>query len=715
MNNTDKKMSCEQENKSMPHGIQNIDDGLFKSLTYFADAVWEIDVESMTVWTLYDKLNENMFGTKISLEEMHSKLESFGHSDVVARIHSYYTREFLLGLRENFCYENQFAIGSSFHTLQCVMTPHFNSEGKVVKVYVTTRDVSSIVSDSNSQNEKEGSLYHSMVGVLSSADMGLWGIVIGDGDSKFYPDQITKRLVGSPKNLSPEETYRFWYERVEPEYLESVQETVQKMLAGIPSEVIYLYNHPENGRITVRCGGLVDKNYSGRGIKISGYHQDISEYNEKLLKQVELSNALFSKFHSVLSIDIPKCRGKILWDPERIFFKDEHTHFDFYDDYFKSYLKPDSYRANRKNLDVKNLDKVLRGKKMLSMEIEGASRGWFRLTLVPSKIGDDGTVSRCIFLAEDINDEKQDDFMRTELLRDAVSKEKREKETLKAVASTYLTMHLIDFRENSFYEINAVDHVHDYVNAHNTEEIQEIIWGVMNSRMSDRSREEVFTFTDFSTLNERLSDKNEVSCEVLNADNVWVRLSFVKVDNEKNRLGRVVFLSKIIDDVKKKEEHLVEISTTDPLTGLFNRYAFEKHISSFEGYAVPKDVWFVCIDVNGLKVTNDTKGHAAGDELIIGVAQCIQSSILTLGRAYRIGGDEFFLILTGTEKEIRHVMFSLENKRLMWKGKFSDSLSFSRGVVCASELPGCMVNALEKEADQRMYDEKRKFYEEKVN
>lgn len=708
-------MSGEQENKNVPHGIQNIDDGLFKNLTYFADAVWEIDVDSMTVWILYDKLNENMFGTKISLNEMHSKLEAYGHSNVVARIHSYYTKEFLLALKENFCYENQFVIGSSFHTLQYVMTPHFNAEGKVARVYVTTRDVSRIVTDSDRQNEREGNLYHSMVDVLSRADMGLWGIVIGDGDSKFYPDQITAELVGSPKNLTPEGIYRFWHERVEPEYLESVHESVQKMLAGIPSEVIYLYNHPEHGKITVRCGGLVDKKYSGRGIKISGYHQDISEYNEKLLKQVELSNALFTRFHSVLSIDIPKCRGKILWDPERFFFRDEHTHFKFDDDYFKSYLKPDSYRANKKNLDVRNLGKVLSGKKILSMELEGATKGWFRISIVPSKIEDDGTVSRCIFFAEDINDEKQDDFMRTELLRDAVSREKREKETLRAVASTYLTMHLIDFRENRFYEINAVDRVHEYVNAHNTEEIQEIIWGVMNSRMSNKSREDVFRFTDFSTLYERLSNRTEISCEVVNVDNVWVRLSFVKVDDDKDRLGRVVFLSKIIDDVKKKEEHLVEISTTDPLTGLLNRYAFERHISSFEGYAVPKDVWFVCIDVNGLKVTNDTKGHAAGDELIIGVAECIQSSVSTFGKAYRIGGDEFFLILTGTEKEIRHVMFSLENKRLMWRGKFSDSLSFSRGVVCASELPGCMVNTLEREADQRMYVEKRKFYEEKEN
>lgn len=706
-------MNTELEKKSEIYGLKNYDDDLFKSLVYFSDAVWEICLESMTVWTLYDRLHPEWAGTKISLDKMHANLEAFGHRDVVQKIHSYYTKEFLSSLKENFCYENQFLMDNGFHVFQCVMTPHFDSNGKVVSVYVTTRDVQRLNNGVSSKEENTNVIYNNMIDVLYGANMGLWSMIVGDGNSKFYPDQITAGLVGVDQNMNPEQIYEFWQQRVEPEYLDSIQETVKKMLDGVPAEVIYLYNHPAMGKITVRCGGLVDKKYSGRGVKISGYHQDISEYNEKLLKQIELSNALLAKFHSVLSIDIPACRGKILWDPDRIFYKDDHTHFNFCKDFFESYFKPESYRPNRRNLDIRNLGKVLSGKKLLSMELEGATRGWFRITIVPSCIDENGTVVRCVFLAENIDDEKQDDLFMTELLRDTVAKEKREKETLKAIASTYLTMHLIDFREQKFYEIEAVDRIHEYVSVHGNEKMQEIIWGVMNSRISDRSREEAFLFTDFSTLNERIQGKSEISCELLNIDNVWLRFSFVRVDSEEDALWRVVFVSKIIDDAKKKEEHLVTISTTDPLTGLHNRYAYEKYISSFYGVQIPDDIWFVCIDVNGLKTTNDSKGHAAGDELIVGVAECIQSVISNYGNAYRVGGDEFSIILKGTEQEIRHVMFSLENKRLMWTGKFSESLSFSRGVVCASEFPGCKVTDLEREADKRMYEEKRIFHDGK--
>ena len=45
------------------------------------------------------------------------------------------------------------------------------------------------------------------------------------------------------------------------------------------------------------------------------------------------------------------------------------------------------------------------------------------------------------------------------------------------------------------------------------------------------------------------------------------------------------------------------------------------------------------IDINGLKVVNDTLGHEAGDELICGAAACITSTFKDKGNTYRIGGD----------------------------------------------------------------------------
>ncbi len=84
---------------------------------------------------------------------------------------------------------------------------------------------------------------------------------------------------------------------------------------------------------------------------------------------------------------------------------------------------------------------------------------------------------------------------------------------------------------------------------------------------------------------------------------------------------------------------------TDPMTGLHNRIAYEKAFpkikDDFERHIFERGA--VCVfDLDGLKMTNDTKGHAAGDELIKRGAETLASIFNTKNfRLYRIGGDEF--------------------------------------------------------------------------
>ena len=55
---------------------------------------------------------------------------------------------------------------------------------------------------------------------------------------------------------------------------------------------------------------------------------------------------------------------------------------------------------------------------------------------------------------------------------------------------------------------------------------------------------------------------------------------------------------------------------------------------------------YISIDLNGLKRVNDTYGHVAGDELIRAAADCMKNSFNEYGKIYRIGGDEFAVIIT---------------------------------------------------------------------
>src|SRR4029078_1730978 len=96
---------------------------------------------------------------------------------------------------------------------------------------------------------------------------------------------------------------------------------------------------------------------------------------------------------------------------------------------------------------------------------------------------------------------------------------------------------------------------------------------------------------------------------------------------------------------------VLELSQTDPLTGLFNRGALlptpERKVQrtrlSSRGFCV------LMIDLDGLKAINDSLGHLKGDDVLRAVGRVITSSIRAVDSAYRYGGDEFLILLPETE------------------------------------------------------------------
>lgn len=92
----------------------------------------------------------------------------------------------------------------------------------------------------------------------------------------------------------------------------------------------------------------------------------------------------------------------------------------------------------------------------------------------------------------------------------------------------------------------------------------------------------------------------------------------------------------------------------DPLTHLHNRRALERDLDR----AVRENVgcWLAVIDVDGLKRVNDTRGHAAGDDLLRRFACGFAGAVGPGGRAYRLSGDEFALLLTGAGPTAQQVV-----------------------------------------------------------
>jgi diguanylate cyclase (GGDEF)-like protein len=101
------------------------------------------------------------------------------------------------------------------------------------------------------------------------------------------------------------------------------------------------------------------------------------------------------------------------------------------------------------------------------------------------------------------------------------------------------------------------------------------------------------------------------------------------------------------DDLKKLQLNAV----TDPLTGLYNRRlfseSFEKELNRARRYALPMGL--VILDLHRFKEVNDQHGHPRGDEVLRVAAETLKKALRTSDSAFRIGGDEFALLLPQTD------------------------------------------------------------------
>jgi len=170
--------------------------------------------------------------------------------------------------------------------------------------------------------------------------------------------------------------------------------------------------------------------------------------------------------------------------------------------------------------------------------------------------------------------------------------------------------------------------------------------------------------------------------------------------------GEVVAIVRDITERKNTEAQLKYLSLHDRLTGLYNRAYFEDELKRLE-LSREYPISIISVDLDSLKLINDTLGHAAGDHLIKACSKVMKASLRKSDILARIGGDEFAVLLpktnlsTGMEVVQRiHLQIDLYNR-----ANSHLPLSISIGLASEEQKESSLEETY-KEADERMYREK---------
>lgn len=171
-------------------------------------------------------------------------------------------------------------------------------------------------------------------------------------------------------------------------------------------------------------------------------------------------------------------------------------------------------------------------------------------------------------------------------------------------------------------------------------------------------------------------------------------------------LGITLFLAREIGRRAAAEAKLEELAITDALTGLRNRRKFDTEIENEWRRATRQKtpLALLMIDADHFKAYNDTHGHQAGDQVLVGIAICISDSVHRVGDcAARYGGEEFALLLPGCGAgDAFHIAETIRQKVMHWSDG-PDAVTVSVGVASLTPATSMHWAQLIEAADKALY------------
>lgn len=297
--------------------------------------------------------------------------------------------------------------------------------------------------------------------------------------------------------------------------------------------------------------------------------------------------------------------------------------------------------------------------------------------------------------------------------------EKSKEEQLKvltSVANTFYSMHYLDLSTDRFIEYYASKEIAEITREKISakDAMKSVMTYLVIKEDSDRIKE----FCNLDTLSERMKGRKNLSAEFIGLNTGWFLANFICVDTDyEGNPDKFLFITQTIDEFKKRERTLFINSMTDELTGLLNRRAYEMGLRDFAEHGIERDYIFILIDLNGLKRVNDQFGHHEGDRFICGISNCIKELCRMYSdkeKAFRTGGDEFVVWFKTAGTTVAEIKCTFEALTSKFSIPNLHSAKASFGVVTGEEAlaQNLTISEVLSLADKRMYEDKKRFYEQ---
>ena len=291
----------------------------------------------------------------------------------------------------------------------------------------------------------------------------------------------------------------------------------------------------------------------------------------------------------------------------------------------------------------------------------------------------------------------------------------RERQFLDVICRDYTTVHFVDLKNDVgeplkvSMDANAAKISCIQIREHAN--FTEMIECYGNKYVCEKNRKEFLQVMKRENLVMELANKERFIYRYESVPNAQGHSHFevqvVRVNTEFFD-GRVILAFRHIDDIISQElkyqSELEHAAYTDALTDTRNRGAFRRELPLYEeGY--PHAAIMVA-DINNLKLCNDRYGHKAGDRMIQDTAECIREAFADMGKCYRIGGDEFCVVMPNESQE--HIEEALERMQMLLDQK-NKTRNMMLSVACGYAVRKDESQNMEQifnYADELMYEKK---------